>query len=274
MKTHRKNLLAAAAAAALFLVAGCSAAQPAGTPASGEPEKKVLVAAADITYPPFEYMEGDVAVGFDIDLWKELCSRMGYEGEHMNFPWDGIVAGLQAKKFDAIVADMEITEDKKDSVLFSDPYFLEAIGCATRTETGIKSLEDLSGKIVGLQTGTLAENWARQNAEKYGIPSDKFVAYETMPDAILDLQSGRIDAVINNAPFLQYTAKDKDDLFVLPPVVFDEPLYSGIAFNLEDTELCAQVNKALAEVIADGTYAKIYRDWFGTDPNEHFMPKS
>lgn len=234
-----------------------------------ETETKTLTAAANIDYAPFEYYEDGVAVGFDVDLWNEICDYLGYEAEFVHYPWDGLISGIQAEKFDAIVADMGITEERKESVLFTEPYFYETTGICTTEDSDISSVEDLDGQVVGIQTGTTGETWAKEHMEELGIA--ELVTYETMADAIMDLKVGRTVAVINNGPYMQYQAKIDDEIRMVA-IIDDEPIVCGIAFNKEDTELCEEVNEALKALIADGTYAELYEKWFGAEPSEDFMP--
>ena len=256
------------------MVAGCGndSANTTENGTSGEKaeEKKTLTAAANVDYAPFEFYEDGEPVGFDVDLWSEICERLGYEAEFVHYPWDGLISGIQANKFDAIVADMEITEERSNSVLFTDPYFYETIGIAKQAGTELSALEDLNGQTVGLQTGTVAESYAKEHASE--INAKEYTTYETMADALMDLEVGRTAAVINNGPYIQYQATINDKIEVMQ-IIDDAPIYCGIAFNQEDEELCAQVNETLKEIIADGTYAELYQKWFGADPHEDFMPQ-
>lgn len=267
MKKRMIALLVGMALLATCLT-GCKAAKEEAAPA-GE-EKKVLTAAANIDYAPFEFYENGVAVGFDVDLWSAICDKMGYEADFVHFPWDSLISGLKSGKYDAIVADMEITDERLQSVNFTDTYFYETVGIAIAAGSDYTELSDLAGKTVGLQTGTVAENWAKEN--EASINPEKFTTYETMADAMMDLEVGRIDAVINNGPYMQYQATINDKIKVMK-IIDDNPINCGIAYTKDNTELGEQINSTLAELIADGTYAELYKKWFGADPSADFMPK-
>lgn len=266
-----KKLLSMAMAVVLTmsLVTGCGGGD--ATSDSKKSGKKVLTAAANVDYAPFEfYDENNEPIGFDVDLWSAICDKMGYEANFVHFPWDGLISGIQADKFDAIVADMEITDERKESVLFTEPYFYETIGIAKQAGTDYKEISDLKGQTVGLQTGTVAETWAKEHKDE--INAKEFTTYETMADALMDLEVGRTAAVINNGPYIQYQSTIDEKIEVMD-IIDDNPINCGIAFNKDDQKLCDQVNDTLKELIADGTYQKLYKKWFGADPHEDFMPK-
>jgi len=233
-------------------------------------ESKPLIAGADISYPPFEYKEGNIAVGFDVDLWKEIGKRIGIPAKHENYSWDGLIPALLAKKFDVIMSDIGITEQRKKMIDFSIPYFKQAFGVVVPKNSAIKKLEDLDGKIIGIQTGTMAEKWVREHKEELGIK--QIIAYDVMPDCILDVQAGRIDATTNDRPFLAYITKNKDDIYLIPDLSFGDNIFVGIAFRPGDIVLRNRVNKAIEEIVADGTYSKIYAKWFGREPSKVDMP--
>ncbi len=274
-----KKLMSIIMAALLIcaLMAGCggsssTSSETSDSAASAEStstSKSVLTAAANIDYAPFEFYEDGVAVGFDVDLWNAICDYLGYEAEFIHFPWDGLISGIQADKFDAIVADMEVTEERMESVLFTDTYFYETIGICSLADSGVVSTDDLAGKTVGIQTGTVAESWAKEHQEELGVA--EYVTYETMADAIMDLKAGRTSAVINNGPYMQYQATIDAEIIVVA-IIDDEPIECAIAFNMEDEALRNEVNSALLALIADGTYATIYETWFGAEPSDIFMP--
>jgi len=237
--------------------------------ATGEEAAAPLIAGADISYPPFEYMEGSETVGFDVDLWKEIGVRLGREAKHENYAWDGLISGLKSQKFDVIMSCMGITEDRLKEIDFTMPYFYSNFGLAVRNDSGIASLADTRDKIVGVQTGTMAEKWTRDNQAELGIK--EIVPYEVMNDGIMDLESGRINAVFNDKPYLGYTLKDNDTIVLLPDS-FGDNIQIGIGVAKENSELTAQINQAIKDIVADGTYATIYEKWFGIAPNEADLP--
>ncbi|MGI6628956.1 MAG: ABC transporter substrate-binding protein [Bacillota bacterium] len=261
---------------AIFMLTGCGGNENDLNKATGDEdtataELPTLVAGADITYPPFEYMEGSTAVGFDIDLWQEIGKRMGRKTEHANYAWDGLIPALQAKKFDVIMSCMGITEERLEQIDFSMPYFLSSFGLAVTKTSNIKSLEDCKGRVVGVQTGTMAEKWTRDNKEALGIK--EIIPYEIMNDGILDLEAGRIDAVFNDKPYLGYTLKDNKNVIFLSDISFGDGIEVGIGITKDNTELKAQIDQAIKDIIEDNTYHQIYEKWFGYPPAEKDIPK-
>ena len=211
------------------MVTGCGSSDEQKTSSStSDSGKKKLTAAANVDYAPFEFYEDGKPVGFDVDLWSAICDKLGYEAEFVHYPWDGLISGIQADKFDAIVADMEITDERKESVLFTDPYFYETIGIAKQAGSNINALSDLKDQTIGIQTGTVAETWASKNESK--IQEKEFTKYETMADALMDLEAGRTVAVITNGPYIQYQAKINDKIDVMD-IIDDDPILCCIAFN-------------------------------------------
>ena len=228
-----------------------------------------LDACSSIGYPPFEYMEGDTAAGFDVDLWNEIGQRLNRPATMQNIPWDGLIPALQSSKCDAIISDMGITEERKKQISFSDPYYWTTFGMIAAKDSGIATLDDLKGKILGVQTGTIAEKWTRDNVDK--LQPKEIVPYDEAMEMVQDLQARRTDAVVNDVPFLSQQLKDKPDLMILNVRVGDRAP-SGIAFRLADTKLRDDVNGALKAIIQDGTWAKLYVKWFGTEPTPDDMP--
>jgi ABC-type amino acid transport substrate-binding protein len=242
------------------LLAGCVAAQPTA---------QKLDACSSIGYPPFEYMEGDKAAGFDVDLWNEIGKRLNQPATMQNIPWDGLIPALQSKKCNAIISDMGITEERKKQIAFSDPYYWTTFGMIAGKDSGIATLEGLKGKVLGVQTGTIAEKWTRDNADK--LQPKEIVPYDEATEMVQDLQAGRTDVVVNDVPFLSQQLKDKPDLKILDVRVGDRAP-SGIAFRQEDTKLRDDVNGALKAIIQDGTWKALYVKWFGTEPTKDDMP--
>ncbi|PMQ00741.1 MAG: basic amino acid ABC transporter substrate-binding protein [Dictyoglomus sp. NZ13-RE01] len=223
----------------------------------------VLKVGSDVAYAPFEFMEGDKPVGFDIDLAQEIANALGVKLEVINTPFDGIIAALKAKKFDIIMSAMTITEERKKEISFSKPYFDSGQIIAIRAnDTSIKSEKDLKGKIVGVQLGTTGEISARKLKDSLGIKEIR--SYETIPEAFMDLELGRVDAVINDMPVSLYYAKNNPKIKCIgKPFTIER---YGIAMRKEDTDLLIKINLILDQLKKNGKYDEIYKKWFGTLP--------
>jgi polar amino acid transport system substrate-binding protein len=269
-----KLLVALSASLLLFsvLLAGCSAdtKEESEKPAK-EAEKQgiktikegVLTVGSDVAFPPFEYEDEQTQeiVGFDVDLIKEIGKRIGLEVKIQPAAFDSIIQALNAGKFDCVVSAMTITEERKKQVNFSDPYIDSDQSLAVKKGSPISSLEDLKGKVVGVQRGTTGELKANEIKEKYGIKEIK--SYDDTLMAFEDLKAGRVDAVVNDYPVTAYLVK-KDPAFEIVARIPTGEKY-GIAVRKDSTDLLEAINKALREMKADGTYQQIYEKWFGTE---------
>ncbi len=210
-------------------------------------------------YPPFNQIDATGAViGFDIDIAAALCNEMQVECEFITQDWDGIIPGLLAKKYDAVVASMSITEERKKAVAFTDPYYSNKLRYVAPKGSDI-DVKDLKGKSVGAQRATISASYLEDN-----LGDDVSIKlYDTQENAYLDLESGRTDVVLADMlvtyEWLQKGAGEKFE-FVGEEVNIDDSI--GIAVRKEDDELRERLNKALAAIVADGTYEKINAKYF------------
>ncbi|MCD2348029.1 substrate-binding periplasmic protein [Clostridium guangxiense] len=219
--------------------------------------------AVDDTFPPMEYRDqknNNKLVGFEIDMGEEVGKRLGVKVKWVPTAWDGIMMGLKAKKYDAILSTLCITDARKKEIDFSKPYFkLDEIIAVKSGNTSIKSANDLKGKVVGCQIG--AANQA--TLEKMGGLKE-IKTYNKITDAYTDLKNGRLDAVVTEGPIAAYYKKN-DASF---DAILDKPIASqnvGIAYTKGNTALNNKVQKVLDKMKADGTFSKLSIRWFGTD---------
>ncbi|MBL1437803.1 MAG: ABC transporter substrate-binding protein [Rhodobacteraceae bacterium] len=224
-------------------------------------------------YPPFNYIESDGNIaGFDVEIGLELCKRMAVECEVIAQDWDGIIPGLLANKYDFIIASMFITEDRKKIVSFTDPYYLAAMTHVVPMGSDITEFtnEALAGKIIGAQSGTTQADFAEAT-----YPDAEVRLYPTQDDVNLDLASGRIDLQVGDLlPMLDWVTKSEDgSCCELAGEPITDPAFVGdgvgIAVRQADNELRENLNAALAEILADGTYLAINNKYF--DVNVYTM---
>lgn len=245
MKSYKKVLLAAAAAM-LFQV-----------PAMAEETLRIGTEGA---YPPFNLVDknGEV-VGFDIDIANALCEKMEVECTVVTSDWDGIIPALNTRRFDFLVASMSITDERKQAVDFTDPYYTNKLQFVAPKKSDFKvDEESLKGKTIGAQRATIAGQWLEDNL---GDVVDVRL-YDTQENAYLDMNSGRIDGVLADN-FVQYEWLQSDagaDFEFKGEPVFDNDKI-GIAVRKGDP-LRERLNKALAEIIEDGTYEEINAKYF------------
>ena len=245
-----KNLmgLAVAAIAALGLIS---------TPASAAEKIRIGTEGA---YPPFNFVDanGDLQ-GFDVDIAKALCAQMAADCSYVKQDWDGIIPALLGKKFDAIVASMSITEERKKAVNFTGRYYtnkLQFIG--KKGMTFDTSAAALKGKAIGAQRATISGDWLEKNR-----PGADIKLYDTQENAYLDLASGRVDGVLADALVnYEWVKSDAGKNFEFKgDPVFDGDLI-GIAVRKGDGALRDKLNAAINAIVANGTYAKINAKYF------------
>ena len=242
--------------ALIFGITPSSLAQSAPTLTKG-----VLKIAVEGTYAPFTFKDdkGNLT-GFDVDVARALAAKLGLKPEFVLTEWSGILAGLQANKYDVIINQVGITAERQKSIAFSDPYVFSRPQIAVHSTRGqeYKTLADLKGKRVGVGLGTVFEKDLRDAG---GIT---VVTYPGTPEYLSDLASGRLDAIYNDRLLIGYLAKSQG----LPiKGVGDAGSVDsmGIAMKKTNTGLKAAVDAALKSMKADGTLAKIGQQWFGQD---------
>lgn len=234
-------------------------------PLSAEP----LRLGTEGAYPPFNYIESDGKIaGFDVEIGLELCKRIGAECEVVAQDWDGIIPGLLAQKYDFIIASMFITEERKKQVSFTDPYYLAAMTHVLPKDSDITEFtgETMRGKVIGAQSGTTQADFITAQ-----YPDADIRLYPTQDEVNLDMASGRIDLQVGDMlPMLDWTTKSDDGACCrLAGEPITDPAFVGdgvgIAVRQEDNALRERLNKALAEIRADGTYKTINDKYFDVD---------
>ena len=212
-------------------------------------------------YPPFNLVDarGNVG-GFDVEIAEALCAKMQAECEVVTSDWDGIIPALNARKFDFIAASMSITDERKQAVDFTDPYYTNKLQFIAPKSAPFKTDESsLKGKVIGAQRATIAGTWLEDNLGD--VVEVKL--YDTQENAYLDLAAGRVDGVLAdklvNWEWLK-SEPGKDFEFKGEPVYDNDRI--GIALRKDDAELRGKLNEALKAIVADGTYQRINDKYF------------
>jgi polar amino acid transport system substrate-binding protein len=223
------------------------------------PAKPKLVVASDATWPPMEFVdETKNVVGFGPDMMHAIADAAGFDIEIKNTAWDGIFAGLAAGAYNAVSSSVTITEDRKKTMDFSEPYVNagQVLVVAKKLE-GATKLADLKGKKVGAQIGTTG---AIEIGKVAGV---KLSTYDEVGLAFEDLANGRIEGVVADSPiaadFAMQNPKFKDKLKIVGAPFTDEWL--GIAVKKGDTATLKLINDGLAKIKANGTLDKIAKKW-------------
>jgi polar amino acid transport system substrate-binding protein len=242
------------------LMAGCSSSTPAAK-SDSVVEKikktKVLTVGTDATFKPFEYKSNGNYEGFDIELIQAVAKELGADKvEYVDTEFKGLIPGLLAKKYDVIVSAMYITDERKQTINFSDSYFPGGLSIMVKKDdSNIKGVNDLKGKKVSVQVGTKS---AKYLEEKY--PDVTLVKVETNNEMFLELETGKVDAVVTGLPAAKTYAKEKGTVKVLNDTLTEE--FYGYGLRKDDEELTKAINDALKRVKDNGTYAKIEKKWF------------
>lgn len=251
-----KSLLLAASAAYLAFASGPSAAE-------------TLTIASEGAYPPFNVLQTDgTMTGFDIDIAKAVCDEMKVECKIVSQEWDGAIPALDAGKFDAYVASMSITDERKQKVDFSAKYYNTppAIVVAKDSDLTDATEETLSGKTLGAQSSTSHSNYVEKHFSK-----SELKLYPTSDEYKLDLSNGRIDGIVDDIVVLSEWLKTPDGeaccklLKVLPvdPVINGNG--AGIAVKKGNTALAERFTKAIAALRENGKYKEINDKYFSFD---------
>jgi len=269
LSTRRFIQLAALSAAGLLLAAcGKKEAPPApsAAPVAAAPAPaKVYVVGTDAAYAPFESQneKGEI-VGFDIDVLKAVAANAGIEVKFVNTPWEGIFNALGQGDRDMIVSAVTITDERKQTMDFSDPYFDAQQLIAIKENSKITKFADLKKLKVGVQTGTTGDEAV---TKLLGKASTNIKRFESTPLALKELESGGVDAVVaDNGVVIHYVANNPGGKFKTVSDKDFVPEQYGIALKKGNSELQAKLNKGLAGIKADGSYDKIYAQYFGAPP--------
>lgn len=209
--------------------------------------KGKLVVGTSADYPPYEFhniIDGkDEIVGSDIEIAKQLASDLGVELELKDMPFDGLLVALQAGKVDAIFSGMTPTDERKQNADFSDIYYTSTHRFIVRSgeETGITSMDDLKGKKIGVQKGSIQETIAQENFDAANIKS-----LEKVTDLVLDLKNNKVDAVLVEKGPAEINAEKNDGITVVEQLEVKDPDGGvAIAVKKNSPELLAEINKTV-----------------------------
>jgi polar amino acid transport system substrate-binding protein len=233
------------------------------TPATSK--AKVLVVGTDAAYAPFESQndKGEI-VGFDIDIVRAVAAKAGLEVKFVNTPWEGIFNALAQGDRDLLISSIGITAERRQTIDFSDPYFDAHQLIVVPSSSKVAKFDDLKKLKVGVQTGTSGDEVV---SKLLGKTNTNIKRYELWPLALKELESGGVDAVVaDNGVIVHYVASNKDNGFRMVNDPAFTPEQYGIAVKKGNAAMLAKINKALADIRADGTYDKIYTQYFGAKP--------
>ena len=270
--TTRRFLQTSGLFAAGLLLAACGKKEPApaataAAPASAAapapaPAAKVYVVGTDAAYAPFESQneKGEI-VGFDIDVVKAAAAKAGIEVKFVNTPWEGIFNALAQGDRDMVVSAVTITDERKQTIDFSTPYFDAVQLIAVKADSKVAKFDDLKKAKVGVQTGTTGDEAV---TKLLGKTSTAIKRFESTPLALKELEAGGVDAVVaDNGVVIHYVANNAGAKFKTVADKSFAPEQYGVAIKKGNADLVGKINKGLADAKADGTYDKIYARYFG-----------
>jgi len=247
-------MLSLFALTAVFAGCGDAKKEAAG---SGE---KVLRVGSSADFAPFEFqnVEGKEYAGFDMDLIRAVGKEMGYKVEIQNINFDGLIPSLETGNIDVIISGMSITDERKNKVVFSKPYYQSGLTIVVKGDNeAIQSFSDLAGKKIAVQIGTTGATEAKK------IPNAEVKEFNSSADTFIELKAGGVDAVVNDRPVNDYyiVKSNEKNVKSLPDVLSAEDY--GIALSKKNAELAKKVDAALDKLKENGEYNKIYEKWFG-----------
>lgn len=246
MKVKKILALVLATILAVGMFSSCKGKESADTNTSSEPEKKAaLVMATEATFPPYEYMEGNEVVGVDVDIAKEIAKELGVELKVDSMTFDAVIPAVNSGKADFGAAGMSITEDRLKEVDFSMEYAESVQVIMTTPDSGIESADDLNGKNVGVQLGTVSDIVL---SDEY--PEINLVRGKKYTDLAMDLANGNIDAIVlDNLP--AQAMMENNEGFVILDTPFFSDVYA-ICVKKGNTELLETINTVLERLISEG----------------------
>ena len=227
-------------------------------------KKGTFVLGLDDSFPPFGYRdENNQIVGFDIDVAREVCKRLGVELVLQPIDWNAKDMELNSKQIDCIWNGFTATEERKTQVTFSDPYVKNAQVVVVLDKSNYKSLADLAGKTIGVQAGSSAGE-AIDGTPDFKKSVKNIVEFKDNLMALMDLEVGGVDAVVLDVLVANYEiAKTKTPMRILDESLADELF--AVGFRLGEQKLADAVNAQMKAMAKDGTMAQIATKWFGGD---------
>ena len=245
------------------------AATPAAAPAPAPAEMPELKIAIDPTYEPFTFKTADgKPTGFDVDIAEALCAEIKRKCVYVEQVWDSMIPGLQAKKYDAIISSMSITEERQKVVDFTDKYYNTPSRIVVKADTPFTDLASLKDKKIGVLKGSTQEKYAMGELKTVGV---SVVPYEAQDQVYLDIKSGRLDGTVADSVEVTggFLSKPEGAGYGFVGPVLNDPKYYGIgvgvALRQGETQLKEELNAAIKAIRANGTYDTVSKKYFDFD---------
>ena len=225
--------------------------------------KNTFILGLDDSFPPMGYRnEDNEIVGFDIDVAKEVCNRLGVQLVIQPISWNAKEQELNSYNIDCIWNGMSINEKRKEAMSLSNSYMTNRMIFVVKNESNIQKLEDLTGKNIGVQSGSSAEETLE--ASNVYSQAKQVISYADNITAFMDMETNQTEAVFVDEVLANYYIASNNKNYRILDEALEEEQYA-IGFRKQDTELCNKINEILQEMKIDGTLAKISTTWFGKD---------
>ena len=260
----------------MFALVACGEqAEPAPTDGDAAPEAVTFTMGIDPEYPPFSYLgDNGEYTGFDVEVCKAACEKLGWSFEVFGVNWDEKLVQLDAGECDCVWSGMTILDSMKEAgYTLSAPYYDNTQVLLVKEGSGFASSADLAGKVVAVQLGTSGEALLAEDGDLADLAAtfDSLVTCDSFLKCFTELDGNAVDAVFVDKPVAAAYAADNAGFLII-----DEDLGAeqyGIAFRSGDAEMCAAMEGAVAELVADGTYAKIAENYPDIVNNLIFLNK-
>ena len=260
-KSRVSTLLAALTICALAaFAAGCGSSDDDTTGGGGEK----LTVGSDIPYPPFEQGKAPNYEGFDVELMEAVAERMGREAVFQDTSFDTIFRDLAQGRFEAVASATTITDEREETVDFTNPYYFSEQAILVKDGSDIDSVKGLEGATVGVQQGTTGEEFVEEKGN-----AGELRPYPQGPDAVNALKSGVLDAVVLDIPVAENAVEAGGGIEISAAIPTEEEYGFVVPQGQED--LLEEMNEALDELKDDGTFTTIYEKWFKRAPTEALL---
>ena len=246
-----------------FILSACGTTKTSGSEKNNE--MKTIRVVTDAAYAPFEYMDKGKVVGFDVDFLNAVAKEAGYKVNIEHVGWDPLFVEVKGKTAEFGISAITINDERKQTYDFSTPYFLSTNKILVPENSDIKTAEDLKGKIVAVQNGTTGQEAVEAIL---GKKNENIKKFKNNNLAIMELNSGGADAVVADNTVVEEYAKNnpKEKLVVVEDSNKFEKEFYGLMFP-KGSKVKADFDKGIKKIIENGTYAKIYKEWFKTEPD-------
>ncbi|WP_047986559.1 transporter substrate-binding domain-containing protein [Ornithinibacillus californiensis] len=242
----------------ILLLAACGSGD---SETSGDGDSNAYTVGVDVTYPPFEFQEDGEMKGIDIDLIHAIAEDQGFEVQIEAMDFSGIIPAMQAGELDIGMGGMSITEDRKETVDFSDPYFESGLSLVVASDnTEISSVDDLEGKTIAVKNGTTGANFANENKEAYGY---EVIQVKDSTSMFQEVANGNADALLEDYPVIMYAIAKSDLELKVAGDKLNGDNYGISVLKGKNDELLKKINDGLANLKENGKYDEIVSKYLG-----------